>query len=76
MYLVQRLVSAMIGISILILGYRFQSDIPTIGATGEAVNIGGNLYPTSLVLWFFWLVTISISGLYLLFALKVVNKQK
>ena len=75
MLLIQRVVGFLLGVFILLAGYKFQKDIPTVGATGEAVNIGGNFYPTSLVLWIFWLITISIAGIYLLYALRPVHES-
>jgi len=44
--------------------------IPTIGATGEGVNLGGNLYPTDLVLWIMWLVNITVAGIFLIYATR------
>lgn len=75
MLLIQRVVGFLLGVFILLAGYKFQKDIPTVGATGEAVNIGGNFYPTSLVLWIFWLITIGIAGIYLLYALRPVHES-
>ena len=73
MLLIQRVVGFLFGVFILLAGYKFQEDIPTVGATGEAVNIGGKFYPTSLVLWLFWLITISIAGIYILYALRPIG---
>ncbi len=73
MLLVQRVVSFLFGVFILFAGYQFQKGLPTVGATGEAVNIGGNFYPTSLVLWFFWIITIGIAGIYFLYALRPID---
>ena len=57
MFIIQRVVSFIFGVFIIFVGYKFHEDIPKVGATGEAVNIGGNFYPTSLVLWTFWVIT-------------------
>jgi hypothetical protein len=76
MLLVQRVVSFLFSVFILFAGYKFQKGVPTVGATGEAVNIGGNFYPTSLVLWFFWIITIGIAGIYFLYALRPIGKVK
>lgn len=75
MLLIQRVVGFLFGVFILLAGYTFQKDIPTVGATGEAVNIGGNFYPTSLVLWFLWIITISIAGIYFLHALRPISES-
>lgn len=70
MLLIQRVVGFLFGVFIILTGYIFQKDIPTVGATGEAVNIGGDFYPTSLVLWLFWIITIGVAGIYILYALR------
>lgn len=76
MLLVQRVVSFLFGVFILVAGYQFQKDVPTVGATGEAVNIGGTFYPTSLVLWFFWIITIGIAGIYFLYSVRPMAEGK
>ncbi len=75
MLLIQRVVGFLLSVFMLLAGYKFQKDIPTVGATGEAVNIGGNFYPTSLVLWFFWVITISLAGIYILYALRPISEN-
>ena len=75
MLLIQRVVGILFGVFLLFAGYEFQKDIPTVGATGEAVNIGGNFYPTNLVLWFFWLITITVAGIYLLYSLRPISED-
>lgn len=76
MLLVQRVVSFLFGVLILVTGYQFQKGVPTVGATGEAVNIGGTFYPTSLVLWFFWIITIGIAGIYFLYSVRPMAEGK
>lgn len=75
MLLIQRIAGFVFAFIILLIGYKFQMDIPKVGATGEAVNIGGNFYPTSLVLWFFWIITIGIAGIFFLYAVRPVDKS-
>lgn len=75
MLLIQRVVGLIIGVSLLLAGYKFQKDIPVVGATGEAVNIGGNFYPTSIVLWLLWIITIGIAGIYVLYSLRPVKDR-
>lgn len=76
MLLVQRVVGLIIGVLLLLAGYKFQKDIPLVGATGEAVNIGGNFYPTGIVLWSLWIVTISIAGIFVLYSLRPFKERK
>ena len=52
------------------LGVYFHRNIPVVGAVGEAVNIGGKFYPTDLVLWFMWLLTITLAGAFLVVATR------
>lgn len=75
MLLIQRVASFLFGVFIIFAGYKFHEDIPMVGATGEAVNIGGNFYPTSLVLWTFWVITLGIAGIYILYALRPVSEN-
>lgn len=70
MLFIQRLAGLCVAAFILIAAYKFQKEIPTVGATGEAVNIGGGFYPTAIVLWIFWIITIGIAGLFILYALR------
>lgn len=74
MLFIQRLAALCLSAFILITAYKFQKEIPTVGATGEAVNIGGDFYPTAIVLWIFWIISISISGFFILYALRPVGK--
>lgn len=75
MPVIQRVVSFLFGVFIIIVGYHFHDGIPKVGATGEAVNIGGKFYPTSLVLWIFWIVTLGVAGLYFLYALRPIKEN-
>jgi len=67
---IQRTVCLLVSATLILLGFYFQRNIPTIGATGEGVNLGGNLYPTDLVLWIMWLVNITVAGFFLIYATK------
>jgi len=75
MPIIQRVVSFLFGVFIIVAGYHFHDGIPKVGATGEAVNIGGKFYPTSLVLWIFWIITLGVAGLYFLYALRPVREN-
>lgn len=75
MLLIQRVVSFLIGVILLLAGYNFQREIPVVGATGEAVNIGGNFYPTSIVIWLLWILTLGIAGIYLLYSIRPVKDR-
>jgi uncharacterized membrane protein len=74
LYLVERFIGLIIGLFIVAVGVYFSRDLPTVGATGEAMSIGGNFYPTGLVMWFFWTLTLSLSGVFILYALRPLRK--
>lgn len=66
----QRAINALVGIAIILIGFYFESGIPTVGATGEAISIGGKFYPTALVLWPMWLITVTVGGLFLIYCAR------
>jgi hypothetical protein len=70
MDLLERGVCILAGASLIMLGLYFQRSMPTVGAVGEAVSIGGRFYPTALVLWLMWLLTIPTSGAFLVRGLR------
>ncbi|GBD39539.1 hypothetical protein HRbin37_01821 [bacterium HR37] len=67
---IQRVISISAGISVVLVGIYLQGNIPTVGASGEAVSIAGKFYPTALVLWVLWLVTITISALFVIYGTR------
>ncbi len=50
--------------ALIVVGIYFSTNIPTVGASGEALSIGGAFYPTDLVLWLMWFATIVVAGVF------------
>lgn len=67
---IQRTICVLVSVTLILISFYFQSNIPTVGATGEAISIGGKFYPTALVLWSMWLITVAVAGIFLIYAVR------
>ncbi len=73
---IQRAICVLLSVTLTLISFYFQSNVPTVGATGEAVSLGGNFYPTALVFWPMWLVTIFLAGIFLVYAVRPELKKE